>query len=790
MWELFSRPAKRPGDGYRLKLDESVDRMESHQKDELVGHLIGDKYRLLERLDSTGQARVYRAEQVHLGRVVALKLGDWRVEENEPAFKRLSRTARMAAKVQSPRIAAVFDVGTDPAGYVYLAMEMCKGTDLRHRVEGGGTFSVELAVEIVRQVLDGLAAAHKNDVVHGGLSPKYVMVREKNPGEEGPEVSVKLVGFGLSEWEMGVSGSVSARGGEGVLQGKGFVAPEVISGALPDGRADLYSTAVLLFYLMTGLLPWEEGSLDIQDSRRWYEHRVRYALEDNEWADSLLEFFRTGLSPEPQNRFDSAAQMKEGLNSALSGQKSEYSQISQRQEAFGRFRLLRMLARGGMGELHLAITELEMGQARAVALKTLRPDLAARKDFLNLFLEEARLTSRLSHPNLVRVHEVGKVDGRYYMTLEYVVGKDARRILERARTDRMPVPAEVAVYIVRELCEALAYSHRIQTPSGLGLVHADVSPTNVLVSFEGGVKLIDFGLAQRVRISSTMERKRVIGKLGYLAPEQLEGQTLDARTDIYAAGLLLFELLTGTRYHDADTEEALKSRILEGPQRVPSQIVPSVPEALDSVVCKALARDPKRRYKRTEALRDDLSEVLSRLRPRMSRDHVASYLRQLFPSEYKTETQLSLSLFSKTPQVTVETALSFSQLQAISGDMDSADDEVTLPAYSIPKDLAKTQNLDPPPPTSLESKDCLGKTATMSVSEMEAMGVFDEEDAGAPHRKERGNRDEVADTDPGLKAVRCSEPQGGEICKDDTNGKKDKKAKKKRRFSFFGTRDD
>jgi serine/threonine protein kinase len=701
------------------------------EPDALLGEVIDGKYRLVERLDQTGHARVYRAEQVHVGRPVALKVEPRALNKQDPAWNRLSRTARLAARVKHPHVAEVYDVGIDDArGHVYLAMEMCPGENLRDHVLHHGPLTVEQTVGMGRQILQGLKAAHAKNVVHGSLSPKYILLStHKTEGSTQPRLRIKLVGFGLADWEQqsvyhkdGGTGEDRSQGGaqrvntrqggvhqDGTRQGDapqgdtrqgdaqqggggipygvtwgtaGFAAPEVLSGGLTDVRSDYYSVAVCLFYAMTGQVPWEAGVLDMEEARRWYAHRVRWALENIKGTDGWVDFFQTALAPRSPERFDSADGMVDALKRAATGKIDEGSQISQRRETFGRFRLVRMLARGGMGELHLATTDLETGEAQAVALKTLRQDLTAQKEFLALFLEEAKLTSRLVHPNLVRVYEVGKVDERYYISLEYVVGKDCRRILERARTDRLPIPIEVAVLVVRELCEGLAYAHRIVTPSGYGLVHADVSPTNVMVSFEGAVKLIDFGLAGRVEMSTQIERNQLMGKLHYLSPEQLLDRPMDNRTDLYAAGLVLFELLTGQRYHRGETIHEVVEWIEKGKPIAPSAVDPRVPEVLDGIVARALERDPDKRYRHAEALRDDLAEVLSRLRPRMSRDVVAGYLRQIFPSEYRADTQLSHSLFTRTPQPAAESAIQAQALESLS-DIFTDGEETTLPALSL-----------------------------------------------------------------------------------------------------------
>ncbi len=637
-----------------LSPSELVVIMEIQQADAMIGRVIDGKYRILSRLDSTGKAFVFEAEQLHVKRIVALKVARRKLSGAEPSFERLSRIARMTGKVQHPNVAAVFDVGADHEGHVYLAMEMCPGIDLRRRVAINGHFSAEKTVEIGIQILDGLAAAHSQEVVHGILIPEYVMIRDGFSGEETNVAKVKLVGFGLYECDMGEPSGSSIGGSAQGENRSDFLAPEVIYGEPPSHRSDLYSAAALIFYALTGQMPWEKGALDLKEARRWYEHRVRFFIEKITGSDRMVGFFSTGLAPEPQDRFESAGRMKDALKNHFSGRKSEHFYVTRREEVLGSFRLVRMLARGGMGEVHLAMNDSSMGRSSALVLKTIRHDLTGGREFLDLFMEEVGLTSRLSHPNLVKVYEAGRIEGRYYMTLEYVVGKDLRRILERSRTDNLPVPVEVAVFIIRELCEGLAYIHRIQTPSGTGLVHADVSPSNVLVSFEGAVKIIDFGLARWIGLSGEAEEAVKLGKRSYLAPEQLKGEGLDVRTDIYAAGLLLFELLTRTRYQEPVNAEEKHGH---SEMKAASLDASGMRGDLAKILKKALSPEKEKRYAKIAAMRDDLSEVLAFLKPRMSRDLPAKYLRELFPSEYKTETQMSQALFSKPPQAVSETAL-------------------------------------------------------------------------------------------------------------------------------------
>src|SRR5207248_2639125 len=183
-------------------------------------------------------------------------------------------------------------------------------------------------------------------------------------------------------------------------------------------------------------------------------------------------------------------------------------------------------------------------------------------EYVARFIDEARIIVRLTHSNVVPVFDVGCVEPHYYMAMEYIAGRDVRRILRRCEETGATVPVEIACFMVRELANGLAYAHRFAPDgSSAGLVHRDVSPHNVLISYEGEVKLIDFGLATDRLTVDRSEAGVVLGKFRYLAPEQVKGQAVDRRTDIYAAGLVLFELCTGRPLHSGKTPDEVLSRI-------------------------------------------------------------------------------------------------------------------------------------------------------------------------------------------------------------------------------------
>ncbi|ACG72619.1 serine/threonine protein kinase [Anaeromyxobacter sp. K] len=282
---------------------------------------------------------------------------------------------------------------------------------------------------------------------------------------------------------------------------------------------------------------------------------------------------------------------------------------------FGKYRLVELLASGGMADVWRAEVAGAAGVVKEVALKRVRGEHGARSDFVRMFIEEARLASRLTHANVVQVFEFDQVDGRYYIAMELVRGRHLGQVVERAREAGVRLGLARAVHACAEVARGLSYAHRLADGGRpLGLVHRDVSPHNVLVSFEGEVKLADFGIARAMSQGGLTDPGTVKGKLAYMAPEQARGAPVDARADVFALGVVLWELCAGRRLFARDSEAATLAAVLEGAAPPPpSAWNDEVPPELDALVLAALEHDPARRTASAGDLATALSRVLLRL---------------------------------------------------------------------------------------------------------------------------------------------------------------------------------
>jgi eukaryotic-like serine/threonine-protein kinase len=274
--------------------------------------------------------------------------------------------------------------------------------------------------------------------------------------------------------------------------------------------------------------------------------------------------------------------------------------------SYGSFLLLDRIAVGGMAEIFVAIRR-DDPDGRLLALKRLLPTLAEDGEFITMFLDEARLVVQLDHPAILPIHELGKHGDGYYIAMDYVAGKDLRALLDRSRALREPLPVPIAAHVAARVADALDHAHRKRDAAGreLRVVHRDVSPANVLLGFDGKVRIIDFGIAQAA-LRTGRQDTVLRGKFGYMSPEIVRGLPVDRRSDVFALGVVLHEMLTGQRLFRGGSELAVLDRVRNAEVPRPSSLRPGLPPGLDAVVLRALAREPGDRFAWAGELRDAL----------------------------------------------------------------------------------------------------------------------------------------------------------------------------------------
>ncbi len=303
---------------------------------------------------------------------------------------------------------------------------------------------------------------------------------------------------------------------------------------------------------------------------------------------------------------------------------------------FGVYTIHEALGAGGMASVHLADWRPPGGVARRVALKRLFPNVAENPELLAMFIDEARLARYLSHPNIAQVYEFGRITGTYYIAFEYVGGPTVQQLMRQCNDCVGYIPVPLVLEMICQLCEALHHAHNMtdeeQLP--LGIVHRDVSPSNLIVSTVGFVKLIDFGLAKAKQSSVESNAGIIKGKVNYVAPEYLDGN-LDVRCDLWAVGVVLHELLTGRRLFDAPDHRAGVDLVRSMPIARPSRYRVEVPSALDDIVMTALERDPNKRWQNAASLRAALAGQ-AKSYPLVTKSQLVTWIEWAFKQKAKT----------------------------------------------------------------------------------------------------------------------------------------------------------
>lgn len=311
---------------------------------------------------------------------------------------------------------------------------------------------------------------------------------------------------------------------------------------------------------------------------------------------------------------------------------------------FGRYVLFDQIGRGGMADIFLARADTSLGGSRLCVVKQILPDFGKDQAFERMLIQEAKLAARLSQANVVQVFDLGREGDRLFIAMEYVEGFDLNQLLRQLTKAKVPLPAEFAILIVRGMLSALDYAHRSRGDDGrpLGLVHRDVSPSNVLISFEGEVRLCDFGIARALRESTESgehsdqwKKARVAGKSAYMAPEHARGEPIDARADVFAAGIQLWELCAGRRLYRGSEEEMLEAARGAAVPELPDRGLPDQP-ALQKVLGKALARYRDDRYQTAADFLRELEDYAVSNKLMASQLKFGSFLTDNFADEMLT----------------------------------------------------------------------------------------------------------------------------------------------------------
>ena len=306
---------------------------------------------------------------------------------------------------------------------------------------------------------------------------------------------------------------------------------------------------------------------------------------------------------------------------------------------FGKYQLLKKIAKGGMAELFLARITGFQGFEKRIVIKKILPHLSSEKALVKAFVDEAKLAALLQHQNIVQIYDFGCMDGEYFIAMEFLNGRDLRSIMEKSRAKNLPLSLENALYITSRICAGLDYAQHLTDFEGkpLNIIHRDISPQNVLITQMGEVKIVDFGIAKAVGRISTTQVGKIKGKVAYMSPEQAQGKSIDHRSDIFSTGILLYEMITRRRMFKGEVVQIL-AKVREAEFEPADAIVTNLPPKLITVLDRALARDPAKRYASASEMLADLDACMDLASLRPSARKLSRFMEHLFGLEAFTET--------------------------------------------------------------------------------------------------------------------------------------------------------
>jgi eukaryotic-like serine/threonine-protein kinase len=546
------------------------------------GTMIGltiSHYEILEKLGEGGMGVVYKARDTSLDRIVALKFLTPAGGVGDKLKERLLREAQAVAQLDHPNICTVHEIG-EKDGMPFIVMAFIEGETLGEKLESG-PLAFKSAADYARQIACGLQAAHRKQITHRDIKSTNIIIT--------PDGQVKIMDFGLAKFagrtQLTQEGSTA-----GTVM---YMSPEQARGDEVDHRTDIWSLGVVLYEMLTGRLPFQSE----------YETAAVYSILNEE--------------PPPVGKFnpDVPAGLEAIVVKALQKNRDDrYQQIEELladlevfmgnatagdhlEKVFaGRYYMLEELGKGGMGQVYKAL-DREIDEK--IALKLLNPGIAAYCNTIERFPSELRAAVQLSHKNICRIYHIGNDEGRHYITMEYVCGEDLKSMI---RMMGRLSPGQ-AVSIAEQICEGLAEAHR------LGVVHRDLKPQNIMIDREGSVKIMDFGIARSFAAKGMAGAGAMIGTPEYMAPEQVEGKEAGEGTDIYALGIILFEMLTGSVPFECETALGVALKHKTEPPPDPRAVNPQISEELGRVILRCLEKEVEKRYQKAEDLRTDLTKI-------------------------------------------------------------------------------------------------------------------------------------------------------------------------------------
>ncbi len=553
----------------------------------MLNTTIFDRYAIEEQIGASDLFIEYRGKDAQTNKPVMASVVKPKIVPAADFLSRFEPLTKTIARVESSHVVKVLDYG-ELDGQAVIVRESVEGKTLASMIAGGNGLPLDLVLDITRQLGEYLDALHKHGVIQVVFDPEDVMLSA--------ESEIRVLNLGLAQG-LNVGELLS----KGKLKAAAYHAPELLRGEQGDARTDFYSLGVLLFTALTGKQPDAKAAAGKTPTMAdFYPSRLCPGL-----PPELDELVAKCLHPDPNRRIQSAAEFLDGLEQVRSGMAAgagdtilgiEDSLVGQ---TLGAYRLVERLGQGGMATVYKAY---EPALGRYVAIKVLPQFFARDPNFLKRFRREAKAVAQLSHPNIVPIHSYGEEGDVIYIAMQFVEGGTLKHGKEKVFT------SEEALRLLLPITRALGYAH------ARGIIHRDIKPSNVLLSEGNWPLLADFGLAQIAEASTKLTGTGVgMGTPAYMSPEQGRGDKVDARTDIYSLGIMLYEMVTGDVPFHADTPMAIVIKHLTAPMPIPRKVNPNIPKEVEEIILKATAKSPDDRFQTAEEMIAAMEKALNRL---------------------------------------------------------------------------------------------------------------------------------------------------------------------------------
>ena len=577
--------------------------MTAPSSDPYVGTRIRE-YEILDVIGKGGMGAVYRARHIYLDEERAIKVVHSQFAEDEPFLQRFIREAKMLVKLRHRNLVQLFEFGLLREDIFFMVLELIRGDSLLDRVSKQTRVPVDEAVKIIREAALGLHAAHQKEIVHRDISPDNILIVKD---EEGNDVT-KVIDFGIAK-PLAEQTRIFTR--TNMFLGKPeFCSPEqcgaLNEGEVIDHRSDIYSLGITFYYALSGKLPFYSPTAQGYLVKHVTEvpKTISCHFPPGQFPEELEQIINKTLAKNREDRYATMEELAKALENFLSAaaqppaiEGSSLSRILPAGHVFERRYVIEKLMRKSTKSIFYKATDKILDVP--IVLKVIDKEMLADAKSIERFRRGILLSHKLHHPNICQIYDVGESENGLFVSMEFVEGQS---LSELVRSEKK-LKFDIAFQIVKDLLEAL------QEANHLGIIHRNLKPQNIMIDPNYHAHILDFGSAITALAPPNAEKSQYFAASVYTAPETLINNSLDHRSDLYAIGVILYELITGKLPFNAASLPALIFSHMSNTPVKPSEAAPEIPPALENLILKSIEKEPASRYQTAKEMLSELERV-------------------------------------------------------------------------------------------------------------------------------------------------------------------------------------